>query len=54
MKELIQSLLKDRNLLDQFLQGRMQFEGISSAHQGVLRDLLIDNKPRYIARPPWM
>lgn len=54
MKEMIQSLLKDRNLMDQFIQGRLQLEGVSNVQQFALRDVLSDSKhPRYLWVPPW-
>jgi len=40
LKEAIQSLLKDRNMMDQFMMGRLQLEGVPQMQQSALRDVM--------------
>ncbi|WP_195575330.1 competence pheromone ComX [Paenibacillus sp. 1001270B_150601_E10] len=44
MKEMIQSLLRDRNLMDQFMHGRLQLEGVPTIQQEALRDVLLNSR----------
>ncbi|WP_170936586.1 hypothetical protein [Paenibacillus aquistagni] len=44
MKEKIQTLLKDNSLMDQFMQGRLQLEGISSDQLHALRNVITNSK----------
>lgn len=40
MKEMIQTLLKDRIMMDQFMRNGVQFEGVSKVQQRALRAVL--------------
>lgn len=46
LKEAIQSLLKDRNLMEQFMQGRLQLEGVPQMQQRAMRDVFSSQNGR--------
>ncbi|MCR8846323.1 competence pheromone ComX [Paenibacillus sp. SC116] len=45
LNEIIQSLLKDRNLMESFLQGKVQFAGISELENKALFDVMGSKQP---------
>ena len=55
LKEVIQSLLKDRNLMEQFMQGRLQLEGVPQMQQRAMRDVFsVQNARENVAKAyPW-
>lgn len=55
LKEIIQSLLKDRNLMEQFMQGRLQLEGVPQMQQRAMRDVFsVQNARENVAKAyPW-
>lgn len=55
LKEIIQSLLKDRNLMEQFMQGRLQLEGVPQMQQRAMRDVFsVQNARENVVRhTPW-
>lgn len=55
LKEVIQSLLKDRNLMEQFMQGRLQLEGVPQMQQRAMRDVFSVQNARdnVVKHTPW-
>lgn len=54
LKDAIQSLLKDRNMMEHFMQGRLQLEGVPHVQQQAMRDVLSqpngkDNVMRWVS-----
>ncbi|TVX86769.1 competence pheromone ComX [Paenibacillus agilis] len=43
LNDIIQSLLKDRDLMESFLQGKVQFAGISETESKALFDVMGSN-----------
>lgn len=56
LKEVIQSLLKDRNMMEQFMQGRLQLEGVPQMQQRAMRDVFsVQNAKGNVSKywTPW-
>ncbi|WP_028594894.1 competence pheromone ComX [Paenibacillus assamensis] len=45
LNDIIQSLLTDRNLKESFLQGKVQFAGLSETENKALFDVMGSNQP---------
>ncbi|MGZ9583919.1 hypothetical protein [Paenibacillus marinisediminis] len=46
LKEAIQSLLKDRNMMESFMQGRLQLEGVPQMQQLALKNSLVNKEAK--------
>lgn len=55
LKEAVQSLLKDRNLMEQFMQDRLQLEGVPQMQQRAMRDVFATQnaKENVMKAYPW-